>query len=182
MLAQTSYGVTASVIFIENSSYTITLVATADLSRNRVIGAETVTDAIGVSDGEGPEYVYFNAPLVGPDGVFLPAGVIRVYGMAFRPGMRRISPLPTSIIRAWARCAADPVVYRYVKLHVAQGSTDLADDMPGGVVGAGDESLMPNEQVRVQVIITQMLSGLGGFYIQETITTPTAIPLCRKLC
>lgn len=64
--------------FIENSSYTCALVQTASISGTRVTGAEVVLDVVGVSDGESAESFFFNAPVIGPDGNYLPAGVRRV--------------------------------------------------------------------------------------------------------
>ncbi|MDO5614013.1 MAG: ExeM/NucH family extracellular endonuclease [Paracoccus sp. (in: a-proteobacteria)] len=175
-LAQTTYGVTANATFadnfIENSSYTIALVPTAGISGNRVTDALTAVDAIGVSDGEGAEYFHFDAPVVGPEGAFLPAGVIRVQdgvstGQAtdftfadFNNSAEINNPRAGSY-------AVDPDAYQSVRIHEVQGETNLADGTLVGVPGAADESPMLNEQVRVQAIVTQVLPGLGGFYIQE---------------
>ena len=65
-------------IFIENSSYTIALVETSSLTGTVVSGSEVVLDAVGVTDGDAGDTFFFNAPVVGPDGPFLPAGVRRV--------------------------------------------------------------------------------------------------------
>jgi len=74
------YGVTPDievpVNFIENSSYTIALVETSTITGDYVNG-ETVLDAVGVSDGGASDIFFFDAPVVGPDGSFLPAGFIR---------------------------------------------------------------------------------------------------------
>ncbi|MDO5706616.1 MAG: ExeM/NucH family extracellular endonuclease, partial [Paracoccus sp. (in: a-proteobacteria)] len=175
-LAQTTYGVTANAVFtdnfIENSSYTIALVDTASISGNRVTGAEVVTDAIGVSDGEGPGHFHFGAPVVGPDGSFLPAGVIRETdgvstGQASDFTIADFNNDPQINNPRAGTFAVDPGAYQDVKIHDVQGSTDLADGTLVGVPGAADESPMLNEQVRVQAIVTQVLPGLGGFYIQE---------------
>ncbi len=64
--------------FIENSSYTIALVETSSLTGTSVSGSEVVLDAVGATDGDGTDSFFFNAPVLGPDGTFLPAGVRRV--------------------------------------------------------------------------------------------------------
>ncbi|MEO0978031.1 MAG: choice-of-anchor I family protein [Pseudomonadota bacterium] len=81
-LAETTYGVDADDTipdnFIENSSYTIALVETASLTGTTVTGSEVVVDTVGVSDGGETDSFFFGAPVVGPDGSFLPAGVDRI--------------------------------------------------------------------------------------------------------
>ena len=176
VLAQTTYGVTANATFgdnfIENSSYTLALVETASITGNRVTGAESVTDAIGVTDGEGSEFFHFGAPVVGPDGGFLPAGVIRAQdgvstGQASDFTFADFNNSPEINNPRSGTHAVDPITYQDAKIHQIQGSTDLADGALAGVPGAEDESPMLNEQVRVQAIVTQILPGLGGFYVQE---------------
>ena len=80
-LAEATYGVTADKTIanntIENSSYTLALVETVTLTGSAVAGTEVVRDAVGVTDGEGPGFFALGAPVVGPDGSFLPAGVRR---------------------------------------------------------------------------------------------------------
>ncbi|WP_238547807.1 5'-nucleotidase C-terminal domain-containing protein [Meridianimarinicoccus roseus] len=80
-LAEGTYGVTADRTlnenFVENSSYTLALVETATLTGTTVSGSETVIDAVGVTDGGASDSFAFGAPVVGPDGSFLPAGVRR---------------------------------------------------------------------------------------------------------
>lgn len=64
--------------FIENSSYTLALVETASLTGTSVTSTETVIDAVGVTDGDAGDVFYFDAPAIGPDGPFLPAGARRL--------------------------------------------------------------------------------------------------------
>lgn len=67
--------------YIENSAYTIALVETSSISGNTVTGSEVVVDAVGVSDAvtnpDDDNTFFFGAPVVGPDGDFLPAGFVR---------------------------------------------------------------------------------------------------------
>jgi len=83
-LVQGEYGVTPDFItdpgenFVENSAYTIALVETSTITGSSATGGETVIDAVGVADPGGSNTFFFNAPVVGPDGSFLPAGFRRV--------------------------------------------------------------------------------------------------------
>lgn len=81
-LAELTYGVDADDNipdnFIENSSYTIALVETASITGTTVTGSEIVVDTVGVSDGGETDSFFFDAPVLGPDGSFFPAGVGRI--------------------------------------------------------------------------------------------------------
>ena len=81
-LVRSTYGVTPDLDlasnFIENSSYTIALVETATIQGESVTGSENVIDAVGVTDGEAAQFFRFNAPVVGPNGSYLPAGFYRL--------------------------------------------------------------------------------------------------------
>ena len=63
--------------FFENSSLTVALAQTASLSGDSVTGDEIIVDAVGLNDGDPGDVFFFNAPVVGPDGNFFPAGVTR---------------------------------------------------------------------------------------------------------
>ena len=78
--AQGTYGVTANLALegaLENGPATYALVETASLSGETVTGAEVVRDAVAITGGEADGVFYYDAPVVGPDGTFLPAGVGR---------------------------------------------------------------------------------------------------------
>ena len=79
-LAQ-NYGILPDFIigdnFLENSSLTIALVETASLAGSGVAGAEVVIDTVAITDGGAGDSFFFNAPVIGPDGSFFPAGVRR---------------------------------------------------------------------------------------------------------
>jgi len=76
------YGISPNVIIptnsIENSSYTIALIQTSSISGTTIGGSEIVLDALGVTDGETSDFFFFDAPVIGPDGAFLPAGGRRI--------------------------------------------------------------------------------------------------------
>lgn len=80
-----NYGVSPNVAiadnYLENSSFTLALVQTGSLSGGAgtyVTGGEIVLDAMGLRDGGASDIFYFNAPEVGPDGLYLPAGARRI--------------------------------------------------------------------------------------------------------
>ncbi len=76
-----NYGVTpdASLFtnYLENSSLTVGLVETASISGSAVTGSEVVRDAVALTDGDAGDTFYFGAPVIGPDGIFFPAGARR---------------------------------------------------------------------------------------------------------
>lgn len=80
-LVNTEYGVTPNKIItnsLENSSTTYGLVVTSSISGSAITGGEFWRDVVAVTDEEAPEFFYFDAPVIGPDGNFFPAGVRRV--------------------------------------------------------------------------------------------------------
>jgi predicted extracellular nuclease len=64
--------------YFENSSLTIALVETASLVGDSVSGSEVVLSAVALSDGDAGDVFYFDAPVIGPDGPFYPAGARRI--------------------------------------------------------------------------------------------------------
>jgi len=76
------YGVTPDVgiskNYLENSSLTIALVETSSLSGSSVTGSEVVLDAVALTDGDSGDTFFFGAPVIGPDGIYFPAGARRV--------------------------------------------------------------------------------------------------------
>ncbi|HEX6474990.1 MAG TPA: hypothetical protein VF114_07895, partial [Candidatus Limnocylindria bacterium] len=65
---------------LENGSQTVALVESATLGPvgTPVTGSESVLDAVGLTDTGASDQWYWNAPVVGPDDGFLPAGAHRV--------------------------------------------------------------------------------------------------------
>ena len=63
--------------FLENSSLTVALVETSSISGNTISGVEVVIDTVAITDGDVEDSFFFNAPVIGPDGSFFPAGVRR---------------------------------------------------------------------------------------------------------
>ena len=165
-------NVTLAANFFENSSSTIALVETASLTGNRVTGTETVIDAVALTSGSGTPTFFYGAPVVGPDGANYPSAV----------GRTAIDG-PFALINAFSPAGANttptagtfaPVGPVGVKIHTIQGATDLADGTLVGVAGAADESPLLGQSVRVQGVVTKVLAGLGGFYVQEEDTDADA--------
>jgi len=79
---QANYEVTPNLIigdnFLENSSFTIALVETSSISGTSVTGSEVVLDTVALTDGDAEDTFFFDAPVVGPDGFFFPAGTRRI--------------------------------------------------------------------------------------------------------
>lgn len=181
-----TYGVTPNaeiaLNFIENSSYTVALVETASISGTTITGSEVFVDSVGVTDG-GVGDSFFSAPVVGPDGAFLPAGVGRIVdgvdtdtSADFRLLDFNLSPAINT--PQAGTFTGTPVTE--VKIHEVQGETNLADETLVGVPGAADESPLLGSVVRVQAIVTQVLPGLGGFFIQEEDSDADANPFTSE--
>ncbi|MGF1657927.1 MAG: ExeM/NucH family extracellular endonuclease [Rubrimonas sp.] len=169
-LAEATYGVVANATIprdsIENSAYTIALVETASLVGAAVTGAETVLDAVAVDDGDGA--FFFDAPVLGPDGRFLPAGVGRIE-----------DGVDTDAADDWEILSFD---------NASPPNTPTAGTFEGSgggggprfaliseVQGDGDESPLVGQVVTIEaVVVGDFQNGdadesrnLGGFYVQE---------------
>lgn len=77
-----TYGVTPNKIIsnnsLENSSATYGLVVTSSLTGSSITGGEFWRDVVAVQDEDEPGIFYFDAPVLGPDGNNMPAGVRRI--------------------------------------------------------------------------------------------------------
>ena len=157
---------------IENSSYTVALVETASLSGDAVTGAEVVLDAVGVSDPDGGSF-FFDAPVIGPDGPFLPAGAGRVEDGADTDAASDFEILsfanasppntPTAGATGTGGGGGD------------EGSIDDEPTLVSAVQGAGDASPLVGRTVVVEGIVTgdyqdgdaDGFRSLGGFFLME---------------
>ncbi|WOI56295.1 ExeM/NucH family extracellular endonuclease [Palleronia sp. LCG004] len=179
-IAAATYNVTPNVEIgdnsIENSSYTIALVETASLGDGIVSGSEIVLDAVGVSDGEGPEFFAFDAPVIGPDGSFLPAGVGRVDDGVDTDNASDFEILsfnndspPNTPTAGTSVGGGDG----------GEGGGDVTiDDEPtliSAIQGTGSASGMVGQNVVVEAIVTgdfqtgdgDTFRDLGGFFLME---------------
>lgn len=160
--AEGTYGVTADKLltanFVENSSYTVALVETASLTGNSVAGAEVVLDSVGVTDGETAGFFAFGAPVVGPDGAFLPAGV-----------RRNVDGVDTDTAGDFTILDFnnDPSIN-----NPTAGSGDTPPPPPPAeltaiydIQGAGHTSALVGDRVTTSGIVTAVDSN--GFYLQD---------------
>jgi len=187
--AAQTYGLTPNADFaanfIENSSYTLALVETASLSGDAVSGAEIVRDAVAVTDGGAEDDFFFDAPVVGPDGSFLPAGAGRdVDGTGAFQILNFFNESPPNTPTAGTFDGGDGGdggdSALVATVHEVQGETNLADGAAVGVPGAADESPLLGQLVQVQGVVTQLLPELGGFYLQEEDTDADANPFTSE--
>ena len=173
------YGVTPDVVLpedaIENSAYTIALVATASLEGDAVTEEVFVEDAVGVSDADGGSF-FFDAPVIGPDGSFLPAGVGRVQDGLYTNSASDFEILsflnesppntPTSATGGGAGGGAGGG---------GGGSIDDEATLISAVQGAGEASPLLGRTVVVEGIVTgdhqdgdaDGFRSLGGFFLME---------------
>ena len=176
--AAQAYGVTPDVSIgadsIENSAYTVALVETASLSGDAVTGSEAVLDAVAVADPDGGGF-FFDAPVIGPDGTFLPAGVGRV-----EDGVDTDAASDFEIL-SFAN-ASPPNTPTPATGGDGDGGGDggggSIDDEPtpiSAVQGSGDASPLVGRTVVVEAIVTgdhqdgdaDAFRSLGGFFLME---------------
>ncbi|MEO1470228.1 MAG: ExeM/NucH family extracellular endonuclease, partial [Pseudomonadota bacterium] len=159
------FGVTPDAIiadnFIENSSYTLALVETATITGSGVTGGETVIDAVTVIDeADEADDGFFDAPVVGPDGTFLPAGVVRDPSAT---GGFRINDSFFTPGEATPTAASDDG---------GGGGDDPTARLISEIQGSGAASPFAGERVIVTAVVTADFqdaadSDLDGFYLQE---------------
>lgn len=175
--AAATYGVTPDMAIrenaIENSSYTIALVETASLSGGSVSGQEVVLDSVGITDGEGPESFAFGAPVVGPDGTFLPAGVGRI-----QDGVDTDQTSDFQILNFGNGAPNSPTAGSAGEDGGPVPGDATIDDTPtlvSAIQGAGDASALVGQSVVVEAIVTgdfqtgdgDAFRDLGGFFLME---------------
>lgn len=156
---------------IENSSYTVALVETASLAGGTVTGSEIVLDAVGVSDGDGS--FAFGAPVVGPEGSFLPAGVGRV-----EDGVDTDEASDFAILSFQNDSPPNtPTVGAVENDGGPGGGVDIGDTPTriSAIQGSGEASPILGETVVVEAIVTgdfqtgdaDAFRDLGGFFLME---------------
>ena len=140
--------------FIENSSYTLALVETATITGGTVSGTETVIDAFGVTDGETSNFFALGAPVYGPDGSFLPAGLARTTPGGDTIAFADFNHTANTPTAGTSDDPVDPSIYTDLKIHEVQG----------------DGAASPYDDVLVSVtgVVTASFTGtLNGFFLQE---------------
>jgi len=159
--AEATYGVTADARIadnaIENSSYTLALVETDSLAGSTFSGAEVVLDAVGVFDGDGAAFSVAAAPVVGPDGAFLPAGVGRI-----------ADGVDTDTAADWTilSFSNDPTVNTPTSgVETGGGGGEIT--LISAIQGAGDATPLAGARVTVEAVVTLVSNQLNGFFLQE---------------
>ena len=177
--AQATYGVNANLDLVgqlENGSATWALVETASLAGDVVTDGVVVLDAVASTSGGADETVYFGAPVIGPDGRFLPAGVGRVadgvdtdaasdfailsFGNASPPN----TPTPGTGLGGTPGDGGDV-------------SIDDAPTLISAIQGAGAASDFVGRRVVVEAVVTgdfqtgdgDATRDLGGFFLMERV-------------
>lgn len=169
-----TYGVTPNLElpanFFENSTYTVALVETASITDGAVTGGEVVLDAVGVSDGGEGDVTFFEAPVVGPDGTFLPAGVGRI-----EDGVDTDTAADWQILDFNNGAPNDPTPGTG---DTGGGGDVTLDDDPtllSAIQGSGDDSPLEGTEVVIEVVVTgdyqdgdaDTFRDLGGFFAME---------------
>lgn len=166
-VAESVYSVDADLALddsLENSSTTFALVETASLGGSSVDGGIVVRDAVASSDGEDASHFFFGAPLVGPDGSFLPAGVGRVD-----------DGVDTDTVADWRVLSFDHDVSLNSPTAGSAGGPGGGDTAQERLIhelqGAGDTSPLAGERVAVRGVVVDDQEGsgpvLGGLFVQE---------------
>ncbi len=178
--ARLTYGVTPNAAFtasIEKSSATYALVETASLTGTFVAGGEVVRDAVAnVDNADDAATTFFGAPVVGPDGSFLPAGVGRIVD-----GVDTDTAADFRILNFFNDSPPNTPT-------AGTGDDDGGGDGGGGNVtvddaptvisaiqGAGDTSPLVGARVVVEAIVTadfqsgdaDEMRSLDGFFLME---------------
>lgn len=174
--AQATYGVTGNLELdvgaLENSSATYALVQTASLSGSAVTGAEIVIDAV-TNIGDDTSATFFDAPVVGPDGSFFPAGVGRVADGVDTDSADDWEVLnffndspPNTPTAGTGLDGGGPI---------GEGSIDDDPTLISAIQGSGDASDLVGQTVVVEAIVTgdyqngddDSFRDLGGFFLME---------------
>ncbi len=140
---------------IENSSYTIALVETSTVAGSSITGSETVLDALGVTDGEADSFFAFGAPVIGPDGSFLPAG-----------GRRAIDGVDTNTAADWV-FADFFLTNNFPTCGTGDPGIEIASASIPEIQGAGHMSPFVGQEVTTNGVVTAVDSN--GFYLQDPV-------------
>jgi predicted extracellular nuclease len=151
---------------LENSSITIALVEISALGGkaggDTLDGTEVALDAVALTDGDAGDTFWFDAPIVGPDGDFLPAGAARV-----------ADGVDTDLVADWDILAFSPITAPENVPTVGTGSTggEPVAAKIHQVQGSGAESPLVDRLVVVEGVVVGDEEGpdpaLGGFFVQE---------------
>jgi predicted extracellular nuclease len=154
--------------YLENSSLTVALVetATAPDVGDSLTGSEAIKDAVALTDGDSEDTFYFDAPVIGPDGSFFPAGARRV-----ADGIDTDAAADWVISDFFLGSANTPT----------GGGFDGCSPIPlkiNQIQGSGFSSPFNGVSVQIEGVVVGDFQGtsfageqLGGFYVQEEATS-----------
>ncbi len=157
---------------MENGSTTYALVETASLTGDAVTGGEVVIDTVASVDAN-PATVFFDAPVVGPDGSYFPAGVGRV-----EDGVDTDTAEDFQILNFNNSSTVNtPTAGTGLGGNTGNPDGDIDDEptLISTVQGSGADSLMVGQTVVIEAIVSgDYQSGdadsfreLGGFFLME---------------
>ncbi|MGD1714689.1 ExeM/NucH family extracellular endonuclease, partial [Dapis sp. BLCC M172] len=164
--------------FLENGSSTFALVETSSISGTSVTGSEVVIDTVALTDGGAGDTFFFDAPVVGLDSPFFPAGARRV-----------TDGVDTDTV-------SDFVISDFF-LGVDNTPTAGTTDNGGGeatltpiheIQGSSTSSLLESQTVTIEAVVVgdyqDGASGtngdLNGFFVQEEDADADADPLTSE--
>ena len=142
--------------YIENSSLTAALVETVTLTGDSVTGQEAVLDAVALRDGDADDLFFFDAPVLGPDGDFFPAGA-----------RRDVDGLDTDTLLDWA----------FADFFLGPDNTPTGGGLDGceplvvtipQIQGAGERSPYEGEIVTTTGVVTLLTRDGRSFWIQDS--------------
>lgn len=180
-LAESTYSVTSNFEIasnsLENSSATYALVETSSLSGDVVSGSEVVLDVVGSTDGEDASFFFFAAPVVGPDGMYFPAGVGRI-----------VDGVDTDTVGDWSILSYSNDLA--INTPTAGTGEEPPPPPPGPVLtlihdiqGTGGTSPLVGMTVTVEGVVVadeETYDSLAGFFVQEEDFDIDADPLTSE--
>jgi len=141
--------------YFENSSTTYALVETASIPASGLDGI-VVVDSVALTSGAGT--FYLDAPVVGPDGTFLPAGAGRIVD-----GVDTDTAADWQILDFSNGAPNSPTAGTGLIV-----TPPVTDAQIYEIQGTGFASPLVDHVVRVDGVVTaDFQTGLSGFYIQE---------------
>jgi len=154
-----NYGVTPNLAIgndsLENSSSTYALVETSSISGDHVTSSEVVLDTVALTDGGAGDTFFFNAPVIGPDGSFFPAGAGRLS-----------DGVDTDTVADW----------NLADFSLGPGNTPTAGDVPPPppipatimeIQGNGRRSPLEGERIETVGVVILYNSSGSSFWMQD---------------
>jgi predicted extracellular nuclease len=144
--------------YFENSSFTVALIETESLTGavgDLVSGSEIARSALGLSDGDSGDQFFFDAPVLGPDGTFFPAG-----GRRLQDGVDTGSAADWEFADFFLPGANTPTGGGF------DGCSPIPLTIPE-IQGEGRTSVYAGEAVETTGIVTAVARDDRNFWIQD---------------